>query len=202
MHLSRAPSALTTVAKICVTDEPHGHQYPPADNDGDPLVTLVIRTRQSADIAAAPPGSATTREGVPRPLCAGDGRVFDQDDAIDVVTGEPETSVSPTRRGASESAAMPPAGASTGRPASSALFSVGSQRRLDTGSRGRGRDRQQSANQLAPADSHEHGVEMGACPPAPAQRSLAEQRLALIEGVHRQRAGFRRPRFLAASASA
>src|SRR5712692_10935599 len=95
---------------------------------------------------------------------------------------------SPTRLGARESAAIPPAGLSTGRPARSALDKVGAA----SGSTPMilifpavpGSD---SANQTASADGYEQGVEFGTLLfEFQADGSLAEQSFKLIVGVNLQ----------------
>src|SRR5436190_591301 len=53
-----------------------------------------------------------------------------------------------------------------------------------------------AADQAAAADRDEHGVEIGRLlGELAAERALTEQRLGLIERVHLERAGFRRPCF-------
>ena len=102
-------------------------------------------------------------------------------------SGRSGTSSSPTRRGASESAAMPPAGGIDG-PAG--------RERLRQRRRGLGLDAhhpdpagvpgRDAADQAAAADGHQQGVEVGGLlGQLEPERALAEQRLRLIEGVHR-----------------
>ena len=85
------------------------------------------------------------------------------------------------------SAAMPPAGASTGRPAFSASVKVGA----DSGSTpttvtAPAYHAADAAEQPAAADRHQHRVERRLLREFHAERSLPEQRLGLIERVNGQ----------------
>ena len=136
-------------------------------------------------------------------LRAQDRLVVDQDDALDVRWAIGNIS-SPTRRGASESAAMPPAGASTGSPACSARCSVGAA----SGSTPITRMRPPYHAAMPPISpppptATSNVSRSGACSSSSQpERALPQQRLVLIEGVHRQRAGAAAHASLAASASA
>src|SRR5215831_5660121 len=78
-----------------------------------------------AQRAAAPPGSATIRNTCQSALWErSDCPVSDEHDAMHMISNDWKTR-SPTRRGASESDAKPPASASMERPAAKAFVRVG-----------------------------------------------------------------------------
>ena len=102
---------------------------------------------------------------------------------------------SPTRRGASESAAIPPASASTGLPAASASVSVGAASGSTPITLGVPAHHAAMPPISPPPPTETSSVSRsGACrDELERERALAQQRLRLIEGVYRQRARLRRP---------
>src|SRR6185295_8920370 len=122
-----------------------------------------------AENAAAPPGSATMRRPRHRRACAFAIASSETSTVCRAYFWTIGNTRSPTRRGASESAARPPASASTGCPASSAFVSVG--------------------------DRDEHGVDIGRLLfEFEAERSLAQDGFVLVERRYRHGAGLLRPR--------
>ena len=102
---------------------------------------------------------------------------------------------SPTRRGASESAATPPAGASTGAPASSAANRVGEASGSTPTTLVRlAYQAATPAIQATTTHRYQHRIDVRRLTfELRSQRPLTEDRLALVESVHRQSTGLTQP---------
>ena len=98
--------------------EIHRGRVPPADDDAHVLSGgRRVRPESRAANAAAPPGSATSRSTSQSATWARRMASSDTSTTRSTYAWAIGNISSPTRRGASESAAMLPASASTGRPA-------------------------------------------------------------------------------------
>ena len=148
-----------------------------------------------AENAAAPPGSATMRR--PRHSCAC---------AFAIASSETSTvcrayfwtignTRSPTRRGASESAARPPASASTGCPASSALVSVGDANGSTptTLTRPAYQAAIPAISPPPPTETSTVSISGACCSSSRPSRPLAQDGFVLVERRYRHGAGLLRP---------
>src|SRR4051812_36250137 len=149
----------------------------------------------SAAYAAAPPGSLAIRKDSHSARCAARIASSSTSSTRSTYFCASGNMSSPTRFGARESAAMPPASASTGLPACNALLSVGARRGSTPMSRIRFSYHAAMPPISPPPPTATSNVSsFGACSSSSRPHAgLPEERRFLVEGVDLHRTAFRSP---------